>query len=44
MNFISNFIEEKMVPVVSKFASLRYMRFYGYNASYNNSISIFINY
>lgn len=26
MNFISNFIEEKMVPVVSKFASLRYMR------------------
>lgn len=26
MNFIYNFIEEKMVPVVSKFASLRYMR------------------
>lgn len=26
MNFISNFIEEKMVPFVSKFASLRYMR------------------
>lgn len=26
MNFISNFIEEKMVPVVSRFASLRYMR------------------
>ena len=26
MNFLSNFIEEKMVPVVSRFASLRYMR------------------
>ncbi|MCD2500701.1 PTS sugar transporter subunit IIC [Clostridium sp. NSJ-145] len=26
MNFISRFIEEKMVPVVSRFANLRYMR------------------
>lgn len=26
MNFLSNFIEEKMVPVVSKVATLRYMR------------------